>query len=112
MKFEWFEVNLVRIEDGSIPMVSGVYVIKQVQRIMGLPISHKIIYIGKSNNLRRRFKEHCDPRTEHNAELFNTSWEHELEFWYAEISKDKIDKVERELIRNLEPITNIVRYRG
>ena len=112
MDYKWSETNLERIEEKSIPATSGVYVIKQVERIMGLPISHEIIYVGKSNNLQRRFKEHCDPRTEHNAQLFNASWENDLEFWYAEIAREKINKVERELIKNLEPITNIVRYRG
>ena len=36
MDFKWIEVNLERIEESSVPATSGVYVIKQVERIYGI----------------------------------------------------------------------------
>ena len=111
MALDWNEANLERIRDSRIPKGPGVYVIKQVKRIMGLPVRHEIIYVGKTNSLQRRFKEHCSPRSEHNIELLHASWSKKLEFWFAEVSKDELDGVERDLIRRLEPETNIVRYR-
>lgn len=110
--FKWSEVNLERVETDNVPTCSGIYVIKQVERVMGLPVSHEIIYVGKSNNLRRRFKEHCNPRSEHNNVLLNASWKNILEFWFAKIEVENLDEIERKLINNLEPITNIVRYKG
>lgn len=109
-KFRWKYVELIKTQDFKIDDKSGIYVVKHVERVMGLPLVDKIIYVGQTKNLKRRFREHCSPRSEHNLGLMHASAEEELEFWFTFVSKDELDVTERTLIAELDPLTNIQRF--
>ena len=51
--YMWKELDLNRILENRIAENPGIYVIKQVDRVMGLPVNHNIIYVGKTKNLKR-----------------------------------------------------------
>jgi len=108
--FKWTEVALTKTAEFQVPNESGLYVIKDVHRVMGLPVIQEIVYVGKSKNLRRRFKEHCNPRSEHNQKLFSASIKKDLEFWFAEVEVESLDELEKSLIEKMIPKTNIQRY--
>ena len=93
-----------RVED-----LSGVYVVKKMLRVMELPLTEKIVYVGKSKNLKRRFREHCNIKSEHNLGLLKANLNEELEFWYLRAGKSEISKIESYLIDELKPLTNIRR---
>ena len=111
MNLDWKAISLKKGLERHIPAEPGVYVIKSVRRVMNLPVTQELIYIGKSKNLRRRFKEHCDDSSEHNSGLLSERWKRDLEFWYARAGSSKIAELEKQLIGELDPLTNIVRYK-
>lgn len=103
----WSFAELTRAQKGRLPTESGVYVIKRVSRVMGLPITKDIVYVGRSSNLQRRFIEHINPHTEHNKRLLEMSWAYALEFWFATAKRAELVQLEAELIKRLKPLTNI-----
>ncbi len=110
MNLLWKSLALKKGLARHVPAKSGVYVIRSVKRVMNLPVTQEFIYIGKSVNLQRRYKEHCSLDAEHNAELLTVRWNQELGFWYAFASKSKISELEKQLISQLDPKTNIIKY--
>jgi excinuclease UvrABC nuclease subunit len=96
----------------SVPQDSGVYVITDVNRVMGLPTSINVLYVGKANNLRRRFLDHVSPWREHNKGLLSIDSSGTLEFWFSEYPSEQIDQLERELIRESKPSQNVIKYGG
>lgn len=108
----WHSAPFKRARARQIPTIPGVYVIKEVGRVLGLPVAHRIVYVGKSLNLRRRFNEHCDPYSEHNQKLLVETWASELEFWFAPAPGEEIDGLEQTLIRELSPSANVITYGG
>lgn len=94
-----------------IPKESGVYAIVRLRRIMGLPTQLEVLYVGKSNNLRRRFAEHANPWREHNEVLNSITDRDNWEFWYLGLPQKELNTAERDLIRASNPITNFVRCR-
>jgi excinuclease UvrABC nuclease subunit len=107
----WQNCNLSRNQAFKVKESAGVYVVKKVTRIMGLPLPEKIVYVGKSNNLQRRFKEHCNIKSEHNLGLLKVNLNEELEFWFSATKESEITDIESHLVRELDPLTNIVRYK-
>ncbi|MEI2361843.1 GIY-YIG nuclease family protein [Priestia megaterium] len=91
----------------SIPKRSGIYAILHVVREHGFPISHRIIYVGKSNNLQRRWKEHLDPN-EKNPSIRKVQHSDNLEFWWRPYPLSKLSEVESELIKKIKPYANTV----
>ena len=65
-----------------------------------------ILYVGKSNNLKRRFAEHLNPWREHNSMLNNLKENSSLEFWYQILKKNEITSTEKDLIQTLNPKYN------
>ena len=110
MKWESIKMSSALAE--RVPADSGVYAISEVNRIHGMPFISGVIYVGKSNNLKRRFKEHNDPWREHNEVLNDKTMSGELEFWFLKISIKKMDTLEKQLINEMSPLTNKIRYRG
>ena len=110
MKLKWKSIGLKKGLERHIPDEPGVYVIKSVERYLGLPVKHDVVYVGKSENLRRRYREHSNFAKEHNAELLKRRLNDPLEFWYAIAQRGKIAFFEKELISNLNPTVNKVRY--
>jgi excinuclease UvrABC nuclease subunit len=108
---KWAFIPMVLSSRRSIPKISGVYAINRVKRIEGLPINIEVLYIGKSNNLWRRFEEHLDPTKEHNLEVNKSiRWGAPIEFWYFSVKESGLKHMEELLIQKIEPKYNIIRY--
>src|SRR5687767_5185966 len=114
MKAKWLQISLQGVLDARVPAVSGIYAILRAPRLHGLPIEWEISYIGKSLNLRRRFREHAIPWRERSIALRGSAVYRgpDLEFWYQELEPDQLDRGERDLIRRVQPALNLMRYGG
>ena len=110
----WRNIKLESWLEFSVPRRSGVYVIAQVKRVLDLPVEWNIYCVGKSLDLRRRFREHAHPWRERNNSLrqSGTHSESGWEFWYRELPPDRLDQAERELIRTANPQANVIQYGG
>jgi excinuclease UvrABC nuclease subunit len=108
----WNSSKFIKHFAYQIPMLSGVYAIADVNRILGLPTDIQLLYVGRAKNLRRRFLDHINPWREHNKGLLAKNDVGRFEFWFSEQSIDKIDKFEKHLIREINPSENIIRYGG
>ena len=110
-KIRWMQVPLLRSSQIGLPEAPGVYNFLQTRRIGNIPYDIVSFYIGKSLNIKRRFGQHIDPWRSHNTNLFNlinySKVDDNLEFWFAELPKEAISKVEDYLIKNLKPKFNI-----
>lgn len=109
---QWSQVSFEQGLEILVPKRSGVYVVVVAWRHYGLPANIRYIYIGKSNNLRRRYREHASSG-ELDLELNRLGGSNEkAEFWWVTLANDELDTVERSLIRSLMPEANRVLYRG
>ena len=101
--------------DLLVPEATGVYVITRVEYNAGLPITVTPIYVGQSKNLKRRLSQHL-PWNETNPDLASFLLRHmkEIEIWYATVKKSDLDRVERTLIKKLDPDRkfNKLRYKS
>ena len=92
----------------QVPAISGIYVLSELRTTEGLPISWNHVYIGQSNNLRRRLDQHT-MRTEVHAELYRFMEDHHnsLWVWYTtDVEADALNDLEIALIRQLRPSFN------
>ena len=108
----WRTAPLVQASEGLLPERSGVYAMLNISRSRKLPYQLEVIYVGQANNLRRRFREHINPRQQSNLDIFGFI-KSELthpEFWYLTVPESKLNEVERELIREIKPKANIILY--
>jgi excinuclease UvrABC nuclease subunit len=110
----WLSARLLGATLSDVPALPGVYVIADVLEVAALRMRVEPIYVGKSFNLRRRVSEHLDPWRTHNASLSRRLTagprNSKFEFWFKVLKREEIDDVEKELIRALQPETNIIRY--
>ena len=104
MPLVWSNVAAALGAYSFVPETSGIYAFCDVHRCHNMPFELKAIYIGKAKNLRRRFREHLNPLTEHNLQLFDALKGNGVEFWFA-VSND-IDSLEKELIQDIAPSFN------
>ena len=115
LKLNWMQVPAVKSSYNNLPNKAGVYNFLKVKRINNVPLSAKSYYVGKSLNLKRRYSDHLDPWRSHNKNLFNImnnkETKDEIEFWFSELPEDQITKIEKILIKNLNPEFNII-YKG
>lgn len=108
----WKNVNLVPSAEPWIPARTGLYAILRAPRVLNLPVEWEIGYVGKSLNLRRRFREHVLPWRE-KSQLLRSSpiyRDADWEFWYREVRAEELDQGERELIRRVQPALNSIKY--
>jgi excinuclease UvrABC nuclease subunit len=108
----WKNTGFFKSMASNVPLDSGVYVITDTNRVMGLPTNIDILYVGKAKNLRRRFLDHVDPWREHNKGLLTINKTSSLEFWFSEFPSEKIDQLEKDLIKESKPSQNIIKYGG
>ena len=100
----WSYIRALSGRTRFVPESKGVYAFCRVKRMCGMPFHIEVSYVGKATNLRRRFREHLSPLTEHNLGLFNTLQQSNIEFWYAEAPE--IDQLEKSLISEINPPFN------
>ena len=94
------------------PRLPGVYAYAESDSIHGLPADLEWIYVGKARDLRARLNQHA-VGNERYVELRN--WLRVgsgRQVWFAPVSLELVDRVERDLIVRLEPRLNRVRYRS
>lgn len=109
---KWESILLAAALADFVPSAPGVYTIAAVHRVIGMPLNLEVLYIGKSKNLKRRFREHANPWREHNEALNNRAMSGGLEFWFLPTDLKSLDSLERNLIHLAQPLTNKIRYRS
>lgn len=93
---------LLEREAWRVPVGPGVYVIYDNDRP---------VYVGKSTNLRARFSRHA--HRSHNLQLSSVVGTAGITFtWRRVFTARGLDEAERQLIRELGPAFNRVRFRG
>ncbi|HEV2800555.1 MAG TPA: GIY-YIG nuclease family protein [Pyrinomonadaceae bacterium] len=98
--------------DVAVPPMAGVYAYAEVTSVAGLPVAIEWVYVGKTNNLRRRLAEH-EPLSETHPEL--RQWflarHPNAEVWYTVAKFESVAELERRLIREARPRLNRIRYK-
>jgi excinuclease UvrABC nuclease subunit len=87
--------------ENRIPARSGVYVLARTDRAFGFPTRIEVLYVGRSNNLKRRWREHTS-RHELNAGLAGLR-SGDTEFWWVTVPDTDTRRLEHELIEALRP---------
>lgn len=85
----------------DVPMTSGIYLVHDIRGVL---------YIGQSDNLRRRFDEHF---WEKDNPLLAKAVAHpvgEVYFSFLNVDVSKLNSVERQLIRSFYPLCNRLFY--
>ena len=112
LHINWKNIQFIKHFAYRIPKLAGIYAIADVSRILGLPTDIQLLYVGRAQNLKKRFLDHIDPRREHNKGLLSRNTTNNFEFWFFELSEDKINHFEKYLIRESNPLENSIRYKG
>ena len=98
---------------GHVSASAGLYAIGHIDSTLGLELGRTIMYIGQSKNLRRRFAEHSH-LAESNPCLASYLRRNRsrVRIWYAtDVPRLQINTLERQLIRQLDPVCNRVKYK-
>lgn len=114
----WRAVQFNMADANSVPATPGVYLIcasppgRRHSRTISsndlFGLLYTAIYAGKSENLRRRFEEHCgNPKVEILSS--RACFADGLDFWFTRLDSSKLDAVESQLIECLGPPANAVR---
>lgn len=90
----------------------GIYIIGREEDVEGLPVSSEFAYVGKTKNMRRRLAEH--EKLAENNPLLRAYFERHgprVRVWYTtDLQRAELDDLERNLIRELKPACNRIRY--
>ncbi len=106
-RMRWQTAKYGRGLERVAPTSSGLYAIAQVRRYGGLIEDFEYLYIGRSNNLRRRWREHVD-LAEPNPGLLGLDGSTGHEFWWTTLPLDRLAETEAELIGHFRPPHNRV----
>jgi len=111
----WRAVHLTVGNHRTVPQVSGIYVVCAAPpgRRAPLPAGahdlfrflYSAIYVGRSDDLRRRFVEHCNSPKEELAQS-QECFDSRLDFWFIREPSDTIAALESVLIACLGPQAN------
>jgi len=96
-----------------VPESPGVYAIGYQEMYHDLELRRVYVYIGETNNLKRRLGEHL-PETEQNQDLrvyLRRNYE-SLICWYVPTEIDQTKSVQDDLIRRIQPRFNTVGLKG
>jgi excinuclease UvrABC nuclease subunit len=108
-QLEWTKTIYGKGMEVTVPKIPGLYAIANVSRLHGLPVQVDLLYVGQSNNLRRRYKEHLN-WDEPNPHLGAIRRTNSYEFWWTGRAVTDLDLAEADLIEALAPPAN--RKRG
>lgn len=110
-KLDWNTVGVVTLAHKCTPSASGVYIYATPIEVHGLLVGQRWMYIGQGRDLAVRLSDH-QVHTESNRRL--RDWLRRpgapRRLYYALVEPERLDDVERELIRRLEPEFNHKRY--
>ena len=111
----WIHIPLLRAPVVAPSRKGGVYLIARVDRRLGIPRNLEPLYVGRTaRGFSTRLGEHSDVLRSHNprlAEYLATADLSTVEFWFKVIPPSAQALAERELIRELDPLFNIVKPR-
>ena len=115
---QWRSVGFSILDANSVPTAPGVYALCSSppgRNVAGgvspydlFSILYTALYIGRTNNLRVRFQQHCQnpsPDVGRTRQTFGDS----LEFWFCRISGGELATIEAYLIDCLGPSANQIR---
>ncbi len=91
-----------------VPALPGLYAIGHDETVAGLEVRRVYVYIGMSDNLRRRLSEH-DPMREQKRLLKKYMKDnlHKVKCWYTtEVPAERLRSVEKLLIAEFDPAYN------
>lgn len=108
----WTRTYLEDMYRQNVPATPGVYLIcasaqdglvftESPERVF--QVLYNAIYVGQSNNLRRRFAQHV--RGYGNVPRARTIFRR-LDYWYTGVTSEKLDELEQCLINALGPTAN------
>lgn len=109
----WVRIKSIAAASMIAPTLAGVYAYGIVEReVAGLPVgTYSWAYVGRSDNLARRFSDH-DVIRERDPAL--RQWladnRERAEVWYASMQAGQTKAIEKHLIRELQPLCNRRRY--
>ncbi len=92
----------------NVPALPGLYAIGHDESVEGLEVRRVYVYIGMSDNLRRRMSEHA-PKREKKRELkkYLKGNLHRVKCWYTtEVPAKRLRSVEKLLIAEFNPVYN------
>ena len=112
MGSKWRKIKYSIIFDRLVPRSSGVYAILKINRVYGIPTSSSTVYVGKTKNLQRRFKEHLNRSSEENSALADLIGESAIEFWFQKTSENEMHNFEKTLIKETKPEANRILYKN
>jgi excinuclease UvrABC nuclease subunit len=108
VRLKWNAVCGAHGKNANIPAHSGIYAYAEVERLCGLIVSTRWVYIGQSRNLKQRISQGHDSRYERNEEL--RAWLKRnyanVELWFAHVEEGQLDEVERQLVGTIKPRFN------
>ena len=87
----------------TVPAKPGIYVFIYNFLVYDLLIQRDVIYVGKSNNIRRRLREHIVNET--NDELKGLKLD-EVQFGYCQLDEKNLSWIESTMYRILTPPAN------
>jgi len=114
----WNYVDFRHYNKDYVPNSSGIYLFARVmKRILQVPVGLDILYVGKSKNLRKRFKTYSNSRKLHNNLLESfIKTEPNLEFWFLETENNEITVFEtlitKELKKYNKNLTNKITFKS
>lgn len=109
--YKWQSTEMKPYANNQVPETSGVYALVENDRINGLPVGNRVLYIGKSKNLKRRFSDYANPRKVHNEMVGEKILFGDIEFWCTEVGKNDLDLTERQFINQFNAPFNKIKYK-
>jgi len=107
---KWARVYLEKEYKDSVPSKSGVYIICGRTEAIGnfgeaINNLNNAVYVGQSVNLKNRFQEHV---TGYGSVVKAKLTFRRLEYWWAEVNREKLSSYEQALVNALGPSANVV----
>lgn len=109
--FRWQSKKVMQSLSRDVPTDSGVYVLMENSKINGLAVENRVLYVGKSKNLRKRFLDYSNPRKVHNELVGERLFHGNVEFWCTKVAPNELDRIERKFIHEFDAPMNKIKYK-
>ena len=102
---KWYKTNLTAFSLFNIPEKSGIYIFLHEHKVFDLVLQRDVLYVGQTNDLKRRIKEHI--AQERNSELmkYNLS---SICCYYTKVNNEDLDFIEGSIYRICQPPANFI----
>lgn len=104
-KFDWKYGNIIQL-----PHESGIYIFwdECVGKARSKSSIGRCIYVGQSKNLKARLRQHFNGSHNKYLSLWIKNYGNRLKVHIAYRAKEKLDRLEKRLIRVLNPKVNVI----